>query len=99
MSSLPRLQEDFRTAILGGDSRAIAASVVGNTLAGARRVAIHRHHFVITLTEALGATYPVVRHPPHLACLSMAPTWPLSWTACPHSPTFPMCPMWRGWNG
>lgn len=61
MSSLPRLQEDFRTAILGGDSRAVAAAVVGNTLAGARRVAIHRHHFVITLTEALGATYPVVR--------------------------------------
>ena len=61
MSSLPRLQEDFRTAILGGDSRAIAAAVIGTTLAGARRVAIHRHHFVITLTEALSATYPVVR--------------------------------------
>jgi len=61
MPSLPRLQQDFGAAILGGDSGAIAAAVAGGGLAAGNRVAIHRNHFVISLTEALATTFPVVR--------------------------------------
>lgn len=61
MSSLLRLQSHFASAVLRGDDRAVAAMVVGDGIASERRLAIHRNHLRITLTEALAATFPALR--------------------------------------
>jgi hypothetical protein len=54
------LQRQFATALLGEDERVVEA-IDGDGLAPQARLAIYRHHVLASLTEALGATYPVVR--------------------------------------
>jgi putative DNA-binding protein len=61
MNGLRDLQREFRRALLGGSSTVAARAVLGDGLAPAARVEIYRHHVFTTLTEALAATYPVVR--------------------------------------
>lgn len=61
MLSLPRLQRQMRDAIQRGQDRALAAIVAGNGIAPERRIAIHRNHYRLTLTDALAATFPALR--------------------------------------
>jgi hypothetical protein len=61
MNALRDLQRDFCRALLGGSSTAAAARVVDDAISAEERVQIYRHHVFTTLTEALAATYPVVR--------------------------------------
>ncbi len=60
---LPELQVAFRDAVLGrGDPAAFAAAhVEPGGLDPRRRLQVHRNNTLITLTDALGAVYPVVR--------------------------------------
>lgn len=60
MPPLSALQSDLRRAIVWGDSRAVAPALQTAGLDPAARLRIHAHHYAITLTEALAATYPVV---------------------------------------
>lgn len=62
MSSLLRLQSQFAGAMVRGTDRAVAAMVAVGGIAAERRVAIHRNHYRITLTNALAATFPALRH-------------------------------------
>ncbi|MGQ0664124.1 MAG: HvfC/BufC N-terminal domain-containing protein [Pseudomonadota bacterium] len=61
MPTLRELQSSFRAAMHGDDPVAIAAAVVVDRLAPARRLQIYRNHYDLTLGEALAATFPVVR--------------------------------------
>lgn len=60
MSSPRELEHDFAAALLGGAGEAITVEILGDGLEPAARLAIYRNHVFVTLTEALGATYPVV---------------------------------------
>ena len=53
------LQAAFRSAVLLGDAAAACGGVVGDRVAADRRLAIHRHNVLASLTEALRATFPV----------------------------------------
>lgn len=61
MLSLPSLQHQMQHAILRGQDGALAAVVAGNGIAAERRIAIHRNHYRLTLTDALAATFPALR--------------------------------------
>jgi len=61
MPSLEVLQTEIRSAIVSGHLALAARAIDGDGLAPDRRLAIHRHHFLHTLVEALGVTYPVTR--------------------------------------
>jgi len=61
MPSLRDLERDFARALLGEGDAAVLASIRADGLAPAARFAIYRNHVFVTLTDALGATYPVVR--------------------------------------
>jgi len=61
MPTLAELQRALRAALLEGDTRAAAASIIADRLAPEARLAIYRHHVRTSLTAVLGDTFPVVR--------------------------------------
>ena len=61
MPALLELQTRFRPAILDDRVAPLAEDVLADGLSVERRVAIYRNNTFILLTDALGATYPVVR--------------------------------------
>jgi hypothetical protein len=61
IAPLAELQAAFRAAILGGDAAALTSFVHDDGIAAERRIAIYRNNTMASLTEALAATYPVVR--------------------------------------
>jgi hypothetical protein len=60
MPALPELQKSFLAAIVSGDFAGLAESVIGNGLTPAQRIQVYRNNTLITLTEALAATYPAI---------------------------------------
>jgi hypothetical protein len=54
------LQHDFRRLLLGEHPPALAAAVMGDGLSPEARLRVYRNHVVISLREALRATFPVV---------------------------------------
>jgi hypothetical protein len=58
--SLEELQKDTCDAICGGDDARLSELIAGDGLDPRARLRIYRNHAVITLTDALKATYPVV---------------------------------------
>jgi len=60
MSALRELQCAVGRAVLGLDEASIVKSIQGDGLDPAARLAIYRHHYLTSLTEALKAIYPVV---------------------------------------
>lgn len=62
MSALPDLQSQFARTMAGAEApAALLAAVVPDGIAPARRLAVHRNHYRITLAEALAATFPTLR--------------------------------------
>ena len=60
MPSLEELQKDICDAICGGDDTRLSELIAGDGIDPRARLRIYRNHAVITLTDALKATYPVV---------------------------------------
>lgn len=60
MSGLRSLQCGIGRAILGHEESAILAVIASDGLAPSARLQIYRHHYEISLVEALKAIYPVV---------------------------------------
>ncbi|HXP74475.1 MAG TPA: DNA-binding domain-containing protein [Stellaceae bacterium] len=60
MPSLEELQKDICDAICVGDDTRVSELIAGDGMDPASRLRIYRNHAVITLTDALKATYPVV---------------------------------------
>ena len=60
MSALRELQCAVGRAVLGLDEASIVEAIHGDGLEPAARLAIYRHHYLTSLTEALKAIYPVV---------------------------------------
>lgn len=60
MPALRELQTAFRAALLDGDARGLAPAIIEDGLAVSARLAVYRHHVLMSLTAALEATYPVV---------------------------------------
>jgi len=60
VSSLEDVQRDLCDAICGADEPRLLELVAGDGLDPASRLQIYRNHAIITLTDALKATYPVV---------------------------------------
>jgi len=58
--SLEALQRDICDAICGGGDAQLSELVAGDGMDPSSRLQIYRNHAVITLTDALKATYPVV---------------------------------------
>jgi hypothetical protein len=61
MPSLAELQGAFRAAVLEGDATRLAPAIAEEDLAAERLIAIYRNNTFASLTEALGASFPVVR--------------------------------------
>ncbi|MGE5539010.1 MAG: DUF2063 domain-containing protein [Gemmatimonas sp.] len=61
MPGLRDLQRDFAAAITGGSVDPLTRHIRPAPLGPERRIAIYRNHFVITLTESLGITFPVLK--------------------------------------
>ena len=61
MLRLSDLQARFSAAILTGDKRLAASLVRDDEVGAAERIQIYRNHYMITLSDALAATFPVVR--------------------------------------
>jgi len=60
MPPLRELQGQFATALLSGDTAAVAGFVVADGLPPTARVGVYGNHVLTSLTEALETTYPVV---------------------------------------
>ena len=60
MPSLRELESSFGRALLGDADDALLDLIEGDGLAPAARLRIYRNHVLVTLTDALEATYPVV---------------------------------------
>ena len=60
MPSLEMLQQDICDAVCGGDDARLSDLIAGDGMDPSARLRIYRNHAVITLTEALKATYPVI---------------------------------------
>ena len=60
MPSLEKLQQEICDAICGGDDTRLADIIAGDGMDPGARLRIYRNHAVITLTDALKATYPVI---------------------------------------
>ena len=60
MRGLRELQCAVGQAVLGHDEASILEAILGDGLDPTRRVAIYRHHYLTSLTEALKSIYPVV---------------------------------------
>lgn len=54
------LQHDFRCLLLGEHPPALAAAIMGDGLQPEARLRVYRNHVVLSLREALRATFPVV---------------------------------------
>lgn len=61
MTPLRTLQRDIAASALCDDSCGSEAHVRSDGIDAVRRLNVHRNNTTITLTEALGATFPVVR--------------------------------------
>jgi len=61
MPSLFELQNALRDVSLGGDASALASTIIGDDFAPEQRLNVHRNNTTILLSEALGATYSVVK--------------------------------------
>ncbi len=61
MPTINSIQAEMTAAIICGILYKAARVIVDDGLAPERRLAIHRHHYVITLVAALGDTFPVTR--------------------------------------
>lgn len=68
MLQLSDLQARFSAAMLSGDERSTIAFVRDDRPGAAERLRIHRNHYVITLSDTLAATFPVVRQLVGEAC-------------------------------
>jgi hypothetical protein len=68
MLRLSDLQARFSAAILTGDKRLAASLVRDDEVGAAERIQIYRNHYMITLSDALAATFPVVRQLVGEAC-------------------------------
>jgi len=60
MLALPELQRAFAAAILTEEATPLAGIVKANGIAAERRIQVYRNNSLITLGEALKATFPVV---------------------------------------
>ena len=60
MPTLRELQAAVGGVMLGGDATLAEASVNGDGLGAAARLAVYRHHVLASLTAVLESTYPVV---------------------------------------
>ncbi len=60
MPSLEELQQDICDAVCGGDDARLAHHVISDGMDPRARLRIYRNHAIITLTDALKVTYPVV---------------------------------------
>ena len=60
MLELPDLQMGVRLSVLGGSRPEIIAAIVGDEEDAEGRLAVHRHHILRSLTEALKANFPVL---------------------------------------
>ena len=60
MLALRDLQRAMGRSVLGHDEASLADAIVGEGLAPASRLQIYRHHYEISLTEALKAIYPAI---------------------------------------
>jgi Putative DNA-binding domain len=54
------LETAFRSAMLAGDDGPVTAEIAEDGLPASARLRFYRHHVFSTLTETLGAAYPVV---------------------------------------
>ncbi len=61
MPSIESIQAEMTAAIICGNLLDASRVIAGDGLDPERRLAIHRHHYVITMIEALGATFPVIK--------------------------------------
>jgi hypothetical protein len=61
MTPLRELQAQFAAALLAEDATGVAHEVVGDGLESGARIKAYWNHVFTSLTEALEATYPVVR--------------------------------------
>lgn len=61
MYDLNNLQGRFLRATLKGETAALAALISEDRIDASSRLQIHRNNTFITLTDALGATFPVVK--------------------------------------
>ena len=59
--ALPELQAALADHAAGHDRAELLATVVGDSIAAAARLRIHRHHVVRSLGTALAATFPTVQ--------------------------------------
>lgn len=60
MPSLETLQQDICDAVCGGGDSRHSDLIAGDGMEPSARLRIYRNHAVITLTDALKATYPVI---------------------------------------
>lgn len=60
-SALRELQTAFAAHIVGADRADLIAAVVGDTIPGAARLGVYRHHVFESLGTALAATFPTVQ--------------------------------------
>ncbi len=60
MPSLEELQQDICDAVCGGDDSRLSELIAGDGMDPSARLQIYRNHALITLTDALKATYPVI---------------------------------------
>lgn len=60
MPSLEELQQDICDAICGSDDARLSDLIAGDGMDPGARLRIYRNHAIITLTDALKATYPVI---------------------------------------
>ena len=60
MPSLLEIQRSFRSAILSGDTSALAAAIEADGIVAAERIEVHRNNVVASLSDALAETFPVV---------------------------------------
>ena len=60
MPSLRELESSFGRALLGDAQDALLELIAADGLASAARLGIYRNHVLVTLTDALKLTYPVV---------------------------------------
>jgi len=60
MLALRDLQRAMGRSVLGQEEASLADAIVGDGMVPASRLRIYRHHYEISLTEALKAIYPAV---------------------------------------